>query len=65
MKSKDSVSTISLGESQGGAYASPEQNSSNIYASPRGKTERFAMRSSFAIGVSTRNWTLYLPLKLY
>ena len=37
------------------AYGTPEKSSSDSYASPQGKAERIAMRSSFAVGVSPFN----------
>jgi len=49
-KSKDSMSTISLGDSQMPFCDTPRQNSSGTYASSQGRAERVAMRSSFAVG---------------
>ena len=54
---KDSVSTISMIESQKLGFMSQastplQRNQQSLYESPRGKAERVAMRSSFAVGVS-------------
>ena len=53
LKSKDSFSAISTGESQTATDGSPEQNSSSLNTSSQGRAERVAMRSSFAVGVSS------------